>query len=68
MTHGVTYLSKMDLIVVMKDGEISEIGGYEELLERQGAFSEFIHIYLVENQGDLTEHENPEGNTYSIIF
>ena len=58
----------MDLIVVMKDGEISEIGGYEELLERQGAFSEFIHTYLAENQEDLEEHEDPEGKTYSIIF
>ncbi|KAK2140223.1 hypothetical protein LSH36_1431g00002 [Paralvinella palmiformis] len=39
----------MDLIVVMKDGEISELGSYTELIERDGAFSEFIQTYLTEN-------------------
>jgi ATP-binding cassette subfamily C (CFTR/MRP) protein 1 len=34
VTHGIAYLSQMDNILVMKDGEISEIGTYRELLSR----------------------------------
>jgi len=39
VTHGIAYLPQMDNIVVMKDGEISEMGTYRELLERKVSFS-----------------------------
>jgi hypothetical protein len=58
----------MDLIVVMKDGDISEIGGYDELLEHHGAFSEFIHTYLTENLEELAVEEDPEGKITSYII
>ncbi len=35
----------MDLIVVIKDGSISETGSYDNLLEHNGAFSEFLKKY-----------------------
>ena len=32
----------MDQIVVLKDGKISEIGTYQELMNNKGAFAEFL--------------------------
>ena len=46
MTHGITYLPQVDQIIVLKDGEISEIGSYKELLTRKGTFSEFLLQHL----------------------
>ncbi|XP_067009700.2 multidrug resistance-associated protein 1 isoform X3 [Anabrus simplex] len=52
VTHGVTYLPEVDLIVVLKDGEVTEMGTYRELLEKKGAFSEFLVQHLQEVAGD----------------
>ncbi|XP_065205456.1 multidrug resistance-associated protein 1-like isoform X2 [Planococcus citri] len=49
VTHSVTYLSQVDLIVVLKNGCISESGTFEELLENKGDFSEFLITYLEQN-------------------
>lgn len=46
MTHGITYLPRVDLIVVISKGTISEVGTYKELLERKGDFAEFLMTYL----------------------
>ncbi|KAG9331799.1 hypothetical protein JZ751_017001 [Albula glossodonta] len=45
VTHGLSFLPQADLILVMVDGEITEMGSYLELLGRQGAFAEFIHTF-----------------------
>ncbi|KAK6765509.1 hypothetical protein RB195_025428 [Necator americanus] len=48
VTHGLNYLKYCDKVVVMKDGEINEMGTYHELIAKQGAFSEFLEEFLVE--------------------
>ncbi|RCN46028.1 ABC transporter, ATP-binding protein [Ancylostoma caninum] len=48
VTHGLHYLKFCDKVVVMKGGEINEMGTYQELIAKQGAFSEFIEEFLVE--------------------
>ncbi|XP_063235793.1 multidrug resistance-associated protein 1-like isoform X1 [Bacillus rossius redtenbacheri] len=53
VTHGITFLPEVDLIVVLKDGEISERGTYKELLEKKGAFADFLIQHL--GEGDTTE-------------
>ncbi|XP_060116445.1 multidrug resistance-associated protein 1-like isoform X2 [Heteronotia binoei] len=45
VTHGVSYLPLMDLIIVMTEGKISEMGSYQELLEQDMAFAEFLRTY-----------------------
>ncbi|NXQ53258.1 MRP1 protein, partial [Anthoscopus minutus] len=45
VTHAINYLPQMDTILVMTDGEISEMGSYQELLEQDGAFAEFLRAY-----------------------
>ncbi|KAG7459398.1 hypothetical protein MATL_G00210320 [Megalops atlanticus] len=55
VTHGLSFLPQADLILVMVDGEITEVGSYTELLGRQGAFAEFIHTFA--------SSESKEGRT-----
>uniref|UniRef100_A0AAQ5ZZH2 ATP-binding cassette, sub-family C (CFTR/MRP), member 2 n=1 Tax=Amphiprion ocellaris TaxID=80972 RepID=A0AAQ5ZZH2_AMPOC len=40
VTHGVSFLPYVDEIVVLVDGQISEIGSYDSLRASRGAFSE----------------------------
>uniref|UniRef100_A0A8C0F0Y9 Multidrug resistance-associated protein 1 n=1 Tax=Bubo bubo TaxID=30461 RepID=A0A8C0F0Y9_BUBBB len=62
VTHAINYLPQMDTILVMSDGEISEMGSYQELLKQDGAFAEFLRTYAnaeqsMENSGKLTEKQ-----------
>uniref|UniRef100_A0A671X1D2 ABC-type glutathione-S-conjugate transporter n=1 Tax=Sparus aurata TaxID=8175 RepID=A0A671X1D2_SPAAU len=45
VTHGLSFLSKADLILVMEEGHVSEMGSYMELMERRGAFAKLIHTF-----------------------
>ena len=40
----------MDFIIVMSGGKISEMGSYQELLARDGAFAEFLRTYASAEQ------------------
>ncbi|XP_055919617.1 multidrug resistance-associated protein 1-like isoform X7 [Eupeodes corollae] len=57
VTHGITYLPKVDNIYVLKDGEVSEDGTYSELLNKKGAFSEFLIQHLTESNAEEDELE-----------
>ncbi|KAG8337592.1 Canalicular multispecific organic anion transporter 1 [Homalodisca vitripennis] len=59
VTHAVTFLPQVDVIVVMKAGEISEIGTFKELMGKKGEFSEFLiqHITDTGEQELNTEME-----------
>ncbi|XP_035914953.1 multidrug resistance-associated protein 1 isoform X6 [Anopheles stephensi] len=58
VTHGITYLPNTDKIYVLREGEISESGTYQELMDKKGAFAEFLiqHLQEVsEEEEDLDE-------------
>merc|ERR1711892_740001 len=57
VAHGVTFLPKVNQIVVLKKGVISEVGSYRELLAQKGDFAEFLVQYL-SDQDDDTELAN----------
>ncbi|XP_059352167.1 multidrug resistance-associated protein 1-like isoform X3 [Daphnia carinata] len=57
VTHGITFLPQVDQIIVLKDGEVSEIGSYKELLAQKGAFAEFLLQHL-EDEG--TDEDIPD--------
>ena len=58
MTHGISFLPQLDQIFVMVNGRISEVGTYRELLDRKGAFAEFLYTYLeTEDKGDEADDE-----------
>ena len=50
VTHAISYLPQMDVIIVMSGGKISEMGSYQELLARDGAFAEFLRTYASAEQ------------------
>uniref|UniRef100_A0A8C9YK81 ABC-type glutathione-S-conjugate transporter n=1 Tax=Sander lucioperca TaxID=283035 RepID=A0A8C9YK81_SANLU len=49
VTHGLSFLSKADLVLVMDGGQISEIGSYMELMDRKGVFLRLQHNLQKQN-------------------
>ncbi|CAG2203752.1 ABCC3 [Mytilus edulis] len=56
VTHGVHWLPKVDDIIVMDNGRISERGTFQQLLQHNGPFAQFLQIYLLHD--DAPEEEN----------
>nr|XP_029486454.1 canalicular multispecific organic anion transporter 2-like [Oncorhynchus nerka] len=54
VTHGISFLPQVDNIMVMVEGRMSEMGSYQELLQQNGAFAEFLRNYSLE---DVIEDE-----------
>uniref|UniRef100_A0A8C0VLD3 ABC-type glutathione-S-conjugate transporter n=1 Tax=Cyanistes caeruleus TaxID=156563 RepID=A0A8C0VLD3_CYACU len=46
VTHTINILPQVDNIVFLVDGMISETGSYQELLQRDGAFAEFLRSHV----------------------
>uniref|UniRef100_A0A8D2DHH8 Multidrug resistance-associated protein 1 n=1 Tax=Sciurus vulgaris TaxID=55149 RepID=A0A8D2DHH8_SCIVU len=55
VTHSVSYLPQVDVIIVMSGGKVSEMGSYQELLARDGAFAEFLRTYASAEQEQAAE-------------
>ncbi|KAG0004292.1 Canalicular multispecific organic anion transporter 2, partial [Entomortierella chlamydospora] len=61
VTHGIHHLDSVDQIIVMKDGMVSETGGYRELMDAKNAFYQLISEFSVQEkkkQSTVTEGEN----------
>ncbi|XP_043820736.1 ATP-binding cassette sub-family C member 3 [Dromiciops gliroides] len=50
VTHGVSFLSQADLIIVLGDGQVSEAGSFSALLQQEGAFAEFLRNYVPDDE------------------
>ncbi|ELK33293.1 Multidrug resistance-associated protein 1 [Myotis davidii] len=61
VTHGISYLPQVDVIIVMSGGKISEMGSYQELLARDGAFAEFLRTYSSAEQEQTEQDEGLAG-------
>lgn len=59
VTHNITYLPYVDKIIVLKDGEISEVDTYQNLLDKKGELSDFLIQYSTEP----TKEDTNEGNS-----
>ena len=59
VTHGIAFLPQCDVIVVMVDGQITEVGSYTELINNDGAFAQFLHTYK-----GVDESEQETGGKY----
>ncbi|XP_052898198.1 multidrug resistance-associated protein 1-like [Anopheles moucheti] len=55
VTHGISFLPFVENILVLKDGEISESGTYQQLIDQKGAFSEFLSQHIQELDDDDEE-------------
>lgn len=45
-THRLHWMADMDLILVMKQGRVAEMGTHQELLERKGTYYELVEAQL----------------------
>ncbi|MFD1775457.1 thiol reductant ABC exporter subunit CydD [Paenibacillus rhizophilus] len=45
-THRLHWMSDMDVIIVMKQGRVAEVGTHQELLERKGTYYELVEAQL----------------------
>ncbi|CAG5117053.1 unnamed protein product, partial [Candidula unifasciata] len=64
VTHGVHWLPLVDTIIVLKDGEITEKGSFEQLVSHDGEFAQFLKEFFIqeaesEDEGKK-EKEDPE--------
>ncbi|XP_071426855.1 ATP-binding cassette sub-family C member 6 isoform X2 [Pithys albifrons albifrons] len=66
VTHTVNILPQVDNIVFLVDGMISETGSYQELLQRNGAFAEFLHSHVPAEEKTFTGFP-ARGDTKGII-
>lgn len=55
VTHGITFLPETNYIYVMKLGEISENGTYQDLLNRKGDFSDFLMQHIQEGNEEVED-------------
>uniref|UniRef100_A0A673GWW1 ABC-type glutathione-S-conjugate transporter n=1 Tax=Sinocyclocheilus rhinocerous TaxID=307959 RepID=A0A673GWW1_9TELE len=67
VTHGLSFLPQADLILVMEDGEITEMGSYAELLSRKNTFADFVKAFSVsERKESATNRGNGDMGSASI--
>ena len=57
VTNQVSYLTNVDQLILLKDGEIFEKGTYEELMKSKGALFEFVQNHPVEEEEEDTNLE-----------
>ncbi|XP_043955721.1 multidrug resistance-associated protein 1 [Gambusia affinis] len=69
VTHGLSFLPQTNLILVMVDGEITEVGSYQQLMDQEGAFAEFLRTYATVDQtedGDLKTAPAPKSGSKGV--
>lgn len=50
-------MPKVDHIIVLQHGQVSEAGPYQELLSHNRAFAQFLKTYLIQDDDDDPESE-----------
>eukprot|EP00794_Sanderia_malayensis_P010896 gene10896-12055_t len=60
VTHNLNVLPQVDKIVVMKDGSISEVGTYDELMSREGAYAELLRAYVNDDDDENGISDNED--------
>ncbi|XP_051473900.1 ATP-binding cassette sub-family C member 2 isoform X2 [Apus apus] len=62
VTHSISFLPRVDNIVVLVAGEVSEQGSYSKLLANKGAFAQFLNLY------GRQEEDASEKNTTAVAL
>lgn len=60
----------MDTIIVLKDGQISESGTYEQLVSHDGEFAQFLKEFFIqeaESEDEGKEKDDPESMTLFLF-
>lgn len=61
VTHGISFLPQTDFVVVLADGQVSEVGTYPALLQRNGSFANFLHNYAPDEGEEHLEESSRTG-------
>jgi len=61
VTHAIHWLPSVDSVVVMRSGQISEVGSYQDLLSHDKAFAQFLRTYLTHDDQDDDDETDAEG-------
>ncbi|XP_014802622.1 PREDICTED: multidrug resistance-associated protein 1-like, partial [Calidris pugnax] len=54
VTHNLNLLPHTDLIIVMEEGRISQMGTYQELISKRANFAELIQVFSTEHTSEET--------------
>ena len=60
VTNGLHWLPRVDQVVVLVKGVVSEVGTYGELLQHDGPFAKYLKTYLL-HEDQEGEDTDPEG-------
>ncbi|KAJ1853661.1 hypothetical protein LPJ73_002600 [Coemansia sp. RSA 2703] len=60
VTNAVQYLSRVDRVIMLRNGKIAESGSFINLMEGSGDVYEFVHRFI-----DSTDHFGANSSTYS---
>ncbi|XP_047482074.1 ATP-binding cassette sub-family C member 3-like [Penaeus chinensis] len=60
VTHAVTFLPRVDEVVVMEGGRVVEKGSYAELVAKQGDFANFVLQHINDTTGEEADEEIEE--------
>ena len=52
MTHNLSFLSQVDHIYLLKDGEILENGSFGDLIKARGSFAKLLIEHLIKEEDD----------------
>src|SRR5205823_972539 len=67
VTNHLALLPDVDQIVVLKDGTISEIGTYEQLMEKKRDFAELVANYTSTASEEIRERKDSTTEEEEII-
>jgi len=62
VTNSLSFLPQVDEVIMLEKGEIVEKGSYEQLKNKQGAFAEFIKLYLLSQEHHQQEPSSADDN------
>ncbi|XP_031208632.1 canalicular multispecific organic anion transporter 2 [Mastomys coucha] len=66
VTHGISFLPQTDFIIVLADGQVSEMGHYSALLQHDGSFANFLRNYAPNE--DQEDHEALQSANEEVLL
>ena len=58
VTHGIHYLPHVDRIIVLEGGKITEVGTYDELVERGKDFAKFLEEFATKQKEEEEDDDD----------
>ncbi len=66
ISHRVTTLMQADLILVLQDGRVAELGSHDELMEKHGLYREIYDLQMTGEDRDLLFSDEEGGESHGV--